>query len=192
MRCNRVLLLNADYTALKVVSWEKAVCMVFERKVQVVVDHESVVLRSQNLTMPMPSVIVLKRYTNVMPNIRYNRTNLMARDRHTCTYCGYAPKTQEGLPSTHNLTVDHVVPRCRAKSGFVQLPWNKQNVGVTSWSNVTTACLDCNAKKADRTPDEAGMTLARIPFKPSISDIVLMAVARMVVPEDWKLYLPAR
>ena len=52
------------------------------------------------------------------------RENILARDNHTCTYCG----------STENLTLDHIVPRCK---------------GGARWdaSNVTTACRKCNQAK---------------------------------------------
>ena len=42
-------------------------------------------------------------------------------------------------------TVDHVLPRSRG--------------GASSWLNTVAACLDCNHRKRDRTPQEAGMRL---------------------------------
>ena len=52
------------------------------------------------------------------------RDNIMARDGWQCTYCG----------SNDNLTLDHIVPRCR---------------GGARWDadNVTTACRSCNQAK---------------------------------------------
>ena len=52
------------------------------------------------------------------------RDNIMARDGWQCTYCG----------SQENLTLDHIVPRCR---------------GGARWDadNVTTACRACNQAK---------------------------------------------
>ena len=34
------------------------------------------------------------------------------------------------------------------------------------WSNVVLACTECNARKRDRTPKEAGMRLTRRPKEP--------------------------
>jgi 5-methylcytosine-specific restriction endonuclease McrA len=64
------------------------------------------------------------------------------RDRYTCQYCG-------ANGSAANLTLDHVIPRSRG--------------GGSSWENLTTCCHPCNNKKGNRTPEEAGMKLARAP-----------------------------
>jgi hypothetical protein len=58
--------------------------------------------------------------------------SVLERDNYTCVYCG-----KEGL------TIDHVVPRAQG--------------GLTTSKNCVTACKSCNSKKADRTPEEAGM-----------------------------------
>ena len=39
--------------------------------------------------------------------------------------------------------------------------------GAWSWMNLVTACAGCNGRKADRTPEEAGMPLAYLPYVPS-------------------------
>ncbi len=62
------------------------------------------------------------------------------RDRYTCQYC------HKSLPSGE-LTLDHVVPRSRA--------------GETTWENLVACCHPCNNRKGSRTPEEAGMKLAR-------------------------------
>ena len=67
------------------------------------------------------------------------------RDRETCQYCGARPGTRE-------LTIDHVVPRVQG--------------GVSSWENCVLACMDCNRRKANRTPEEARMALLERPVKP--------------------------
>lgn len=53
---------------------------------------------------------------------------------------------------TSELTLDHVVPR----SGG----------GKTCWENIVCACVKCNVRKGGRTPEEAGMRLIRPPAKP--------------------------
>lgn len=52
------------------------------------------------------------------------RERIFERDGHRCTYCG----------STENLTIDHIIPRCR---------------GGARWdaSNCRTACRSCNQMK---------------------------------------------
>jgi len=65
---------------------------------------------------------------------------------HNCQYCG-------SQPGPESLTVDHVVPKSRG--------------GVSSWTNCVMACLECNKRKSNRTPEEARMKLRKVPKKPS-------------------------
>ncbi len=64
---------------------------------------------------------------------------------HNCQYCGV------NLPG-HELQIEHVMPRSRG--------------GPTTWENTVAACDDCNSRKADKTPREAGMTLRKKPEPP--------------------------
>ncbi|MGO8753162.1 MAG: HNH endonuclease [Thermoguttaceae bacterium] len=72
--------------------------------------------------------------------VTFSRRNVFKRDHFTCQYCGSQPGTEE-------LTVDHVIPRAQG--------------GVSSWTNCVLACVACNKRKADRTPEQAGMKLRR-------------------------------
>ena len=76
----------------------------------------------------------------------YTRAKLMRRDRLSCAYCGqrFAPQ---------QLSADHIRPQSRGG------PWH--------WMNLVTACQPCNRRKADRTPEEAGMPLLYLPYVPS-------------------------
>jgi len=77
-----------------------------------------------------------------------NRRGILRRDRNSCQYCG----------SNKNLTLDHVIPRSRG--------------GGHTWENVVTACAECNSRKSNRTPKEAGMPLRtkpKAPIHPTIS-----------------------
>ncbi|HAA26455.1 MAG TPA: HNH endonuclease [Cyanobacteria bacterium UBA8553] len=71
-----------------------------------------------------------------------NRREVLRRDKHTCQYCG----------STKQLTLDHVIPRSKG--------------GKHSWDNVVIACEQCNSRKGDRTPNQAGMILRTHPKAP--------------------------
>ena len=68
---------------------------------------------------------------------------VMKRDHHTCQYEGCHNKAT---------TVDHVIPLCQG--------------GKTTWQNLVAACLPCNQSKGGRTPDQAGMSLKRVPRGP--------------------------
>lgn len=51
------------------------------------------------------------------------------------------------------LTRDHVIPISKG--------------GLDTWENVVTACFHCNSLKANRTPQQAGMRLLAVPYRPS-------------------------
>src|SRR3954465_13994911 len=85
----------------------------------------------------VPEVITLTEYDRVPTNaVTFSRRNVYKRDRWTCQYCGAQPGSEE-------LTLDHVQPRSRG--------------GTSNWENCVLACIDCNARKANRTPCEAKM-----------------------------------
>ena len=70
---------------------------------------------------------------------------LFRRDHNICAYCS---DEFEG----RDLTRDHVHPRSRG--------------GSNDWVNSVTACKSCNMRKANRTPEEAGMQLLYVPYRP--------------------------
>lgn len=85
--------------------------------------------------------------------IGVTKDKLMRRDRYTCAYCGE-------VHDVRNLQAEHVLPESRA--------------GAYSWMNLVTACAECNARKANRTPEEAGMPLLYLPYVPSRFEAFLL------------------
>ena len=61
------------------------------------------------------------------------------RDNNTCQYCG----------SKEKIGTDHIIPKCRG--------------GSHDFDNIVACCKSCNSKKGGRTPEEAGMRLAKRP-----------------------------
>lgn len=184
-----VLLLNADYKPIKVLSWQRAITLLLEEKVQLVTAYAGRAIRSASENFPFPAVVVLKRYAVFGQQIKFNRQNVLARDQHECLYCGVRPRRKSGAPLLEALTIDHVIPRAQARKGKVTLASGKV-VPVTCWENVATACTGCNAKKADRTPAQAGMPLRRAARVPTQWDVLWMAIHWYEVPEEWKDWLP--
>ena len=186
-----VLQLNADYSPIKVLSWERAVELVLGDKALTVEAVPEKYIRSQRLALPWPSVIALKRYRTVRGKVKFSGKNVILRDSGRCSYCGCAPKLPDGRIDREHLTLDHVVPRAQAKDGVVFLPWSRKWVNVTSWENGTTACRSCNTRKADRTPAQAGMTLSVYPRLPTQVDVMRISLAKIRnVPASWEPYLP--
>lgn len=163
----RVLILNASYEPLHVCSVKRAVALLMHEVAERVEDAD-LVLRSPSQTFAVPSVVRLKRYVRrpMRQRVAFNRKNVFRRDEHTCQYCGLR---------AGDLTLDHVLPRSRG--------------GPTSWENVVACCRRCNARKRDRTPDEARMSLRRHPYAPRF----MFSSAYGLLPEIdpiWRKYLP--
>ena len=175
-----VLLLNADYRPVQIMSWERAVCLLLSDKVRTVVSYTDKMIRSENLEIAWPSVVSLVRFARVKTGPRLNRRNVLARDGFRCAYC-------EDAPALGLLTMDHVVPRSKATQGRVQQ--NGVWVPVTSWENLVTACAPCNQRKADRTPEQAGMALKQRPRRPNSADLMRIALSRANVPPEWLEYI---
>lgn len=184
-----VLVLNIDYTPLEVIPWQDAMEKIIQGKMELVADYAGRVIRSAYQEWAYPAVVRLtKKFAQ--RKVRLSRLNVLARDAFTCQYCGARPRKKGGQPDLTELTLDHIVPRAQARDGMVVLPWNKERVRVTSWENVATACYSCNSGKADRTPAQAKMALAKHPRTPSTVDVARMAITRYRIPDEWKLYLP--
>ena len=166
------LILNADYRPLSYFPlslwpWQEAIKAVYLKRVNVAAEYEEVV-RSEKLTLPLPSVIVLKNYVVPTKTVPFTRATLFLRDEFTCQYCGYKGK---------DLTFDHVVPKSRG--------------GKTRWDNVVAACQSCNLKKAAKTTSQAGFKLKKVPTKPSPE--VLLNKGKKFPPSDmhksWVVFL---
>ena len=187
---NAVLILNADYTVLEIVSWQRAVSLLVVQKVRMVEKYAERVLRSPSMSIPFPAVVIRVDYVRNRKRLRFSRRNILARDAFTCQYCGTRPRRPEGMPNVAALTIDHIVPRAQSRDGWVVLPWDGARVRVTSWRNVCAACEPCNSAKANRTPRQAGVTLRKKPGPPNPLQVAWMSVFRYDIPKEWEEYLP--
>ncbi|NTU86086.1 MAG: HNH endonuclease [Chloroflexales bacterium] len=139
----QVLVLNTTYEPLAIVTLKRAMRLLTTRKAEVV-EAGTNPLRSARDEIATPLVVRLLRYahTRRMRRPQVSRALVLMRDGESCQYCGCRPSRAE-------LTLDHIVPRAQG--------------GQTSWENVVAACRDCNARKADRTPEQACMALRSTP-----------------------------
>jgi 5-methylcytosine-specific restriction endonuclease McrA len=152
----QTLVLNADYRPisnmpLSTCSWQDAVTAVLKNRVYTLHEYDEYTVHSQNFSMKVPSVIVLKSYVSPRQFPRFTRFNVYTRDRFTCQYCNTKFPTQD-------LTFDHVVPLSRG--------------GKTTWSNIVTACRKCNSKKGNMMMNEINMFPINSPRVPSHKDLV--------------------
>lgn len=165
------LVLNATYEPLNIISWKRALSLLYQGKVEVLAEYDREI-RSLRFTIKLPSVLRLLRYVKIRKNarqVKFSRGNIYARDHHTCQYCGRKCATDD-------LTFDHVIPIV--------------NGGSKTWSNIVTCCFECNHQKGGRTPEEAGMRLIRQPKAPEwVPTMLHITIGFRSAPESWRDYL---
>lgn len=146
------LALNSSYEPLTVISMRRAVRLVLQGKAELVEQDGEKVVRWERGSLPTPHVIRLKQFVHVPRKFRRAVTNtfLFARDHYTCQYCGTPQAKLVGR--MNKLTRDHVLPVSRG--------------GGNTWANCVTACGECNGRKDNKLPHEAGMHLLSTPTEP--------------------------
>lgn len=163
-------MLNASYEPLRVIHWQRAICLVWQNKVEVLEVHDREV-RGVSLTLRLPSVLRLLKLVKAdvhRHGVKFSRANIFIRDNYRCQYCGSQFRTED-------LTFDHVTPISRG--------------GKKCWENIVTACWRCNNRKSGRTPQEAKLKLLKIPRKPAWRPYTALAASLKNAPEAWKDYL---
>lgn len=165
---SRTLILDQTWAPHRVVSWQRAVTLLYENKVEVVASYEDDI-RSVSITIKMPAVVRLLRAIRGRKNaVKFSRINVAQRDAFSCQYCG-----QKKVLS--KLTYDHVVPRAAG--------------GKTEWTNIVMACYPCNERKRNRTPEQAGMTLIRKPVKPPYLPVISLHLDLKDIPSAWLSFI---
>ena len=181
---SNVLVLNRLFQAIQVTSVRKAFCLLYKGQVKAVepdyttyswenwqdipVQPDEDVIATPSLTVKIPRVILLLHY-DALPRheVRFTRKNIYFRDRNKCQYCGKRSATRE-------LNLDHVIPLSRG--------------GKSTWDNVVCCCMECNSRKGNRLPYEAGMFPLKQPTKPTWHPLVKVSFAGPQY-EVWKNFL---
>lgn len=158
-----VLVLNRLYQPVNITTVRRAFALLYQGTAKAIDDqfqtfdfeswaelsetvHSSDIIKTVSSSILVPRVIVLQIFDRFpRMHVRFSRQNIFLRDQSTCQYCN------RRFPRI-DLNLDHVVPRARG--------------GRTTWENVVCSCIKCNLKKGSRTPEEAGMKLARAPSRP--------------------------
>ena len=144
---------------------QRAIILLFLGKAELIAAKDSKLVKSVSRAMPFPTIVRLRIYIRVpYKKIVLSRKNILRRDHHKCQYCN-----KSDLP----LTIDHIVPKSKG--------------GDDSWENLVAACVRCNNKKGDRSPEEALMPLIRRPNKPSHITFMKHFVGK--INDQWKPYL---
>lgn len=177
---SNVLVLNRLWQAINVINARRALTLLYVGRGKIVSRElatygwdgwasgpsslsEDRVIRTVAVRVPVPRVIQLLEYDRVpRPRVRFTRANVYARDRHQCQYCGRRDAGSK-------LTLDHIHPRSRG--------------GQTAWNNIVVSCIGCNARKRDRSPEEAGMHLLRPARQPRWDPTAALPPAEAPHPE---------
>jgi 5-methylcytosine-specific restriction endonuclease McrA len=161
-----VLVLNRSFYAIQVISWQRALslvyldhahvvdedyrCYSFEdwRELSKIIDtNPSGFVHTPALKIAIPDVIALRCYDRLPASeVKFTRRNIYEHYRYQCCYCGKKLGSVE-------LNLDHILPRSRG--------------GKTNWENIVTSCIPCNLRKGSRLPEEANMKLLVKPSKPA-------------------------
>jgi len=139
--------------------------MLYLGKAELVASKDSRTINSVSRKLPFPTIVRLLIYIRVpYKKIVLSRKNILRRDMYKCQYCRRGDVT---------LTIDHIVPKSKG--------------GDDSWENLVAACVSCNNKKGDRTPEEARMFLHKKPTKPSHITFMKHFVGK--IDDKWKPFL---
>jgi 5-methylcytosine-specific restriction endonuclease McrA len=184
---SRCLILNADYTPLGIISWKRALVWSYRHDENSHVGVEIIdfykndyICGANNKKIPIPAVVKTAKYFRLNhQNVNFSRKNLFIRDNYSCQYCGCEKEANQ-------LTYDHVIPKS---------VWKNKIGSPTCWTNIVTACVECNRRKGNRTPKEANMPLRNLPIVPNKSAKYLpvrglLLKIRSDIPDEWTVYLP--
>jgi 5-methylcytosine-specific restriction endonuclease McrA len=166
-----VLVLNMDASPVNVLplstmGWMDAVKALYSDKVEPIAFYDDWIVRSPSIEMKVPSVVMSKSYIKPGRDMKFSRGNIFLRDSHTCQYCL--------KQFTYNeLTMDHVVP--------------KKDGGKTRWTNISSACFQCNSKKGH----SRHMKPKTMPYRPTYFEMVEKAKNRIITINhvSWLDYL---
>lgn len=152
---SEVLVLNAAFLPVEVISARDAIISLYQNKSFTVVESDKV-MRSPSITFKVPHVISLLKHKKIPKRkVGYSSLKVLYRDDLTCQYCGKKFKVND-------LTIDHIIPKSRWKE---VKRTSKRN--WTTWLNCVCACKWCNNKKGNDLLNETNMKLIRKPYVPT-------------------------
>jgi 5-methylcytosine-specific restriction endonuclease McrA len=145
-----ILVLNSDYNPINFTDWKRAICLLLKEKAQML--SKRVIRLLTYIRIPFSNRITQKP----------SRSMIYKRDGNKCQYCN----------STRNLTIDHIIPKCRG--------------GQDSWENLVVSCSSCNTKKGDKLLENTGMSLSKRPTAPLNTMFLTLNETKV---NEWKDYI---
>lgn len=109
--------------------------------------EDDLVISSVKLKIKIPTVILTNNYSGIRKvKKKLSNKSIMERDNYTCQYSGKKFSEQDAAKFG---SIDHIIPKSRN--------------GDYSWENLVFCDKEVNIKKANRTPEEAGLKLLKKP-----------------------------
>lgn len=184
-----VLVLNRNFYAIHITSWQRAISLVYCDHASVVDEeyktynfedwralseeireHPAGFVRTPTFRIAIPEVIALKFYDKLPPtDVKFTRRNIYDHYNYRCCYCGKRFPTSE-------LNLEHIMPVSRG--------------GKTDWSNIVIACIPCNTQKGDLLPREARMKLLIKPSRPKWKGRVSLVLRPSIrIKASWQRFI---
>lgn len=162
-----VLVVDNSYHPVRIENWDDALCDVISNRFTVLQYSDKFVYSAHDKWF-LPEIIVDSTALRIRKHVKFKYTRVNARDNYTCTYCGNTFHPEK-------CSVDHIIPK------------DPKYGGQNTWKNCITACRKCNNKKANRTPEEAGMKLKFQPIEPANS--LEYSLYGLNLKEEWMPYM---
>lgn len=155
-------------TGLDIIGEDHMVPMKWRDWVNLPCSEDTPCIKTVNGSIRIPKVIVLCNFDRVpKKRPKFTLKGIWLRDGGVCQYTGKKLSNNEG-------NIDHVKPRSRG--------------GPTNWTNCVLAHKDVNAKKANKTPEEAGLRLLKQPAAPKEMPITYYIKNKYNIKE-WDVFL---
>jgi len=186
------LVLNRNYFAVHISNWQKAVSLLYQGHAEAIdenlqaynfedwveltkmMEHNAKgFVHTTTMRVAVPEVIRLTRYDRLpRQEVKFTRKNIYSHYKNRCCYCAEQFSTKE-------LNLDHVVPKSKG--------------GTTTWDNIVLSCIDCNTKKDDKTPAQAGMKLLVQPSRPKWKGAATVTMnAPLPIPVSWQRLIDSK
>lgn len=163
----KTLVLSSDYQVVNFTSDWRGLLLMIKDRAEVLANWDDT-FKTASAAINIPSVLRLKNeHRRRSGPVRFHRVVVFRRDGFICQYCGRKLSVRE-------CELEHIVPRDLG--------------GPTTYKNCVTACRRCNHHKANRTPEQAGMTLRSKPTMPTIIHLYNIDTREGWHPE-WTTYL---
>jgi len=120
---------------------------------------EQSVLRASSIIAIKGKDFMIRHFDHV-PTL--TKDMLLARDRYLCAYCAQRFRYDQ-------LDIEHIVPSSRG--------------GADTWTNLVAACKACNNRKANRTPEAAGMKLHYVPYVPNRYEAFILSNRKILADQ---------